>query len=123
MVILTVFIASSALSYALITNKQSAVSAIRSTPDIAPDNDVLIDKALDLSVNGYYDQAFAILKPLADKDVTRAKLYLGVAYYHGNGVQRDIKKAKSLFLELNQKQYEPGIVNTYLNMIGSREIE
>jgi len=110
-----VFITSSALSYALLSQSKNSVNK-------TVDNDALIDKALGLSVDGYYDEAFAILKPLANEDVTRAKLYLAVAYYHGNGTPRDIPKALMLFLELQDKNYEPGIVNTYLNLIGSLQL-
>ena len=111
-----VFVTSSALSYAFLS--QSYIDSITSNDNY----DALIDNALELSVNGYYDEAFTILKPLADKDVTRAKLYLAVAYYHGNGAPRDIPKALMLFLELQDKHYEPGIVNTYLNLIGSLQM-
>jgi TPR repeat protein len=113
--LLGVFITSSALSYAFLSQSKSPVNN-------NIDNDKLIDKALGLSVDGYYDDAFAILKPLANEDVTRAKLYLAVAYYHGNGTPRDIPKALMLFLELQDKNYEPGIVNTYLNLIGSLQL-
>ena len=106
-VLLGIFITSSALSYAFFSIPQNENS------------DALIDKALGLSLDGYYDEAFAILKPLADEDVTRAQLYLAVAYYHGNGVARDLPKAVLLFVKLQEKNYEPGIVNTYLNLIGS----
>lgn len=111
-----VFVTSSALSYALLS--QSHIDDISGNDN----NDALIDKALGLSVNGYYEEAFTILKPLADKGVTRAKLYLAVAYYHGNGVTRDIPKALMLFMDLQDKNYEPGIVNTYLNLIGSLQM-
>ena len=107
-VLLGIFITSSALSYAFF-----------SKPQAENNSDVLIDKALGLSLDGYYDEAFAILKPLADENVTRAQLYLAVAYYHGNGVPRDLPKAVLLFVKLQEKNYEPGIVNTYLNLIGS----
>lgn len=115
--LISVFVTSSALSYAFLS--QSQTDAVVSNEI---DNDALIDKALGLSVEGYYEEAFTILKPLADKDVTRAKLYLAVAYYHGNGVPRDISKALMLFLDLQDKNYEPGIVNTYLNLIGSLQL-
>ena len=111
-----VFVTSSALSYAFLS--QSETNDLGNTGN----SDELIDKALGLSVNGYYEEAFTILKPLADKDVTRAKLYLAVAYYHGNGVPRDIPKALMLFLDLQDANYEPGIVNTYLNLIGSLQM-
>lgn len=110
-----IFVTSSALSYAFLSQSESFISN-------NVDDDALIDKALGLSVDGYYEEAFAILKPLADKDITRAKLYLAVAYYHGNGVPRDIPKALMLFLDLQDKNYEPGIVNTYLNLIGSMQL-
>jgi len=106
-VLLGIFLTSSALSYAYLSKPQ------------IENSDILIDKALGLSIDGQYEEAFTILKPLADKDVTRAQLYLAVAYYHGNGVRRDIPKALMLFLNLQDKDYEPGIVNTYLNLIGS----
>ena len=109
-VLLGIFVASSALSYAFFSKPEIEKNS---------NSDVLIDKALGLSLDGYYDEAFAILKPLADENVTRAQLYLAVAYYHGNGVSRDLSKAVLLFVKLQEKNYEPGIVNTYLNLIGS----
>lgn len=111
-ILLGIFITSSALSYAFLSKSHVETE----------NSDILIDKALGLSVDGYYEEAFAILKPLAENDITRAKLYLAVAYYHGNGVPRDIPKALLLFLELQDKNYEPGIVNTYLNLIGSLQL-
>lgn len=110
-VILVVFIASTALSYALLSDQQNSGSDTKS--------DMLIDKALGLSNDGYYKEAFEILEPLAAKGVTRAQLYLATAYYHGNGVKQDLPKALFLLLALQDKNYEPGIVNTYLNLIGS----
>ncbi|MGD8572340.1 MAG: hypothetical protein PVH98_07735 [Gammaproteobacteria bacterium] len=110
-VIVGVFLASSALSFVVFSESPQQTAP--------PDSDKLIDKALGLSLDGHYEKAFEILKPLADKDVTRAQLYLAVAYYHGNGVKRNIPKALRLFLDLEDKNYEPGIVNTYLNLIGS----
>ena len=113
-VIIGVFLASSALSFVLFSKQQPTTNPVQ--------NDQLIDKALGLSLDGHYKQAFDILKPLADRDVSRAKLYLAVAYYHGNGVPRDIPKALRLFMDLQDKHYEPGIVNTYLNLIGSLQL-
>lgn len=110
-VIFVVFVASSAFSYTMLSDRNSISNS-----------DELIDKALGLSLDGRYNEAFEILKPLSDKDVTRAQLYLATAYYHGNGVKRDIPKALHLFLELQDKNYEPGIVNTYLNLIGSLQL-
>jgi len=107
-IIFFVFIASTALSYALLSEQPRVEQS-----------DALIDKALGLSLEGYYTEAFEILEPLASKGVIRAKLYLATAYYHGNGVKRNIPKALHLFLELQDQNYEPGIVNTYLNLIGS----
>jgi TPR repeat protein len=115
--LISVFVTSSALSYAFLSQSPTDANVRNEI-----DNDALIDKALGLSVDGYYEEAFTILKPLADKDVTRAKLYLAVAYYHGNGAPRDIPKALMLFLDLQDKNYEPGIVNTYLNLIGSLQL-
>ena len=114
--IFVIFVASTALSYALLSNQQP-----KNSEDIAVDSDVLIDKALGLSLDGYYKEAFDILLPLAEKDVTRAQLYLATAYYHGNGVVKNIPKSLYLFLALQDKNYEPGIVSTYLNLIGSMQ--
>ena len=83
--------------------------------------DQLIDQALEHSLNGAYDQSFPILKQLSDNNVTRAKLYLAVAYYHGHGVPKSKSSAKTLLLELQEKNYEMGIVNTYLNLIAYSE--
>jgi TPR repeat protein len=116
LLLISVFITSSAISYAILSPSH--------TNDVTANenSDKLIDQALGLSLDGRYEEAFNILKPLADKDVARAKLYLAVAYYHGNGVPRDIPKALMLFLELQDKNFEPGIVNTYLNLIGSLQL-
>ena len=113
-VIFGVFVASTAFSYAFLSKPRTAEDLVK--------YDALIDKALGLSLDGRYKEAFDILKPLAEQDVTRAKLYLAVAYYHGNGVPRDIPKALHLFLDLQDQNYEPGIVNTYLNLIGSLQL-
>lgn len=113
-VIVGVFLASSALSFVLFSKPQPVTNPVS--------NDELIDKALGMSLDGHYKQAFEILKPLAEQDVARAQLYLAVAYYHGNGVPRNIPKALGLFLKLQDKNYEPGIVNTYLNLIGSLQL-
>ena len=82
--------------------------------------DEQIDLALGYSIDGNHAKSVRVLMPLADKGVDRAKLYLGVAYYHGNGVGKNIEKAQKLFFELQKTNYEPGIVNTYLNLIGSQ---
>lgn len=111
-VIFVVFIASSAFSYTMLSDSRSEARS-----------DELIDKALGLSLDGYYEDAFNILKPLADKGVTRAQLYLATAYYHGHGVKRNLPKSLFLLLELQDKNYEPGIVNTYLNLISSLKRE
>lgn len=111
-VIFVVFVASSAFSYTILSDRNSIANS-----------DILIDEALGLSLDGRYREAFEILEPLSNKGVTRAQLYLATAYYHGNGVKRDIPKALHLFLELQDKNYEPGIVNTYLNLIGSLEFK
>jgi len=81
--------------------------------------DEQIDRALGYSIDGNHAQSVRLLMPLAEKGVDRAKLYLGVAYYHGNGVNKNTEKARELFFELQKTNYEPGIVNTYLNLIGS----
>ncbi len=78
-----------------------------------------VDRALQFSLEGNYYEAVKILIPLAQKGFDRAQLYLAVAYYHGHGVDRDKKKAEQLFFELQRKNYEPGIVHTYLNLLGS----
>lgn len=83
--------------------------------------DQLIDQALEYSLNGAYDQSFPIFKRLTEQNVIRAKLYLAVAYYHGHGVPKNKQNAKSLFLELQKKNYETGIVHTYLNLIAYSE--
>ena len=78
-----------------------------------------VDQALQYSLEGKYYDAANILIPLAQNGFSRAQLYLAVAYYHGHGVDRDRKKAEKMFFELRGKNYEPGIVNTYLNLLGS----
>jgi len=81
--------------------------------------DAAIDSALEYAVNGNHSDAVSILRPLAEQGVVRAKLYLATAYYHGNGIAKDREKARSLFFELQQANYEPHIVNTYLSLLGS----
>jgi TPR repeat protein len=78
-----------------------------------------VDRALQFSLEGKYYESANILIPLAKKGYDRAQLYLAVAYYHGHGVDRDKKKAEQLFFELQRKNFEPGIVHTYLNLLGS----
>jgi TPR repeat protein len=81
--------------------------------------DALIDNALQYSIDGNHIEAVKILKPLADHGVLRAQLYMGVAYYHGNGIKKDWQKAQDIFFQLQSQHYEMGIVNTYLNLLGS----
>ena len=76
-----------------------------------------IDDALELTINGNDVDAFKVFYPLAKKGVPRAKLYLAVAYYHGRGVKRDTRAARTLFFELQEENYEPHIISTYLNLI------
>ena len=83
------------------------------------DYDKEVDRALQFSLEGKYYDSAQILIPLAKKGFDRAQLYLAVAYYHGHGVERDKKKAEQLFFELQRKNFEPGIVHTYLNLLGS----
>jgi len=83
------------------------------------DVDAQIDIALQHNLNGNYRESAKILTPLAEKGVHRAQLYLGVAYYHGHGVDKNYSKATELFFKLQNADYEPGIVNTYLNLLGS----
>lgn len=83
------------------------------------DYDNEVDRALQFSLEGKYFESAQILIPLAKKGFDRAQLYLAVAYYHGHGVERDKKKAEQLFFELQRKNFEPGIVHTYLNLLGS----
>lgn len=76
-----------------------------------------IDAALQYSLDGKYHDSVKILLPLARKDIPRAKLYLGVAYYHGHGVAKDRAKAKEIFSNLHEINYEKGIVSTYLTLM------
>lgn len=87
------------------------------TYSLTPSVDDQIDAALQYSLDGQYFESIKILAPLAEKDIPRAQLYLGVAYYHGNGVKKNPEKAKAIFLRLKEINYEPGIVNTYLNFL------
>ena len=98
-------------------NASQATNSI--TVTVNPQYDQLVDQALQYSLDGKYYEAANILIPLAQKDFSRAQLYLAVAYYHGHGVQRDLNKSKQLFFILQEKNYEQGIVNTYLNLLGS----
>lgn len=113
------FVLSSALSYSFLSKDNSQPSSSSYNDDINKQNnvDTVIDQALEFSLDGAYDKSFPILQHLANKNITRAKLYLAVAYYHGQGVPRDRDKAKEIFLELQQLDYETGIVNTYLSLI------
>jgi TPR repeat protein len=93
-----------------------------STNTVATDGieiDKQIDKALSHSLNGNHTDAIKLLFPLAHRGIPRAKLYLGVAYFHGNGVPKDHKRSQDLFFELQKLEYEPHIVSTYLNLLGS----
>lgn len=93
---------------------------IESTVNVPTRNyDSEVDRALQFSLEGKYFESANILIPLAQKGFSRAQLYLAVAYYHGHGVNRDRKKAEQLFFQLQNKNYEPGIVHTYLNLLGS----
>ena len=89
------------------------------TYSLTPSVDDQIDAALQYSLDGKYIESFKILAPLAEKQIPRAQLYLGVAYYHGNGVDRNPEKAREIFMHLKELNYEPGIVNTYLNFLMS----
>lgn len=120
-IIAGVFIVSSGLSFAFMTRDASLTESLAPQVHEEVDVDVAIDQALEYSVNGVYGKSFPILKSLADQDITRAKLYLAVAYYHGQGVEKNRGKAKELFLALLDKGYENGIVTTYLSLIGYSE--
>ncbi|MDH5326176.1 MAG: hypothetical protein OEZ68_16245 [Gammaproteobacteria bacterium] len=127
LVITGVLLLSSAFSYTFIEKKpQSPTSLTLPTEHLSvvsstQNTDDRIDLALDHSLNGEYHKSFPVLKELADANVTRAKLYLAVAHYHGHGTEKNKQKAKSLLLELQDKNYEPGIVSTYLNLIAYTE--
>ena len=126
MIITGVLVLSSAFSYTFLDKSRTAVPSMMqssSSPAANVNNnvDARIDEALEYSLNGQYQESFPILKELADADVTRAKLYLAVAYYHGHGTEKNKAIAKTLMLELQNKNYEPGIVNTYLNLIAYTE--
>ena len=95
---------------------------VSATHNLDLEYDKLIDAALQYSLEGKYYDSAQILIPLAQQGVTRAQLYLAVAYYHGHGVERDRGKAQQMFFALQEQNYERGIVNTYLNLIGSRSI-
>ena len=96
-----------------------ALSAESAADSLQENYDKEVDRALQFSLEGKYYESAQILIPLANKGFDRAQLYLAVAYYHGHGVDRDKKKAEQLFFELQRKNYEPGIVYTYLNLLGS----
>ena len=108
-----------------LNSSQTAGEATALTTNSAQQNslhenyDKDVDRALQFSLEGKYYEAAHILIPLAQTGFDRAQLYLAVAYYHGHGVDRDKKKAEQLFFELQRKNYEPGIVHTYLNLLGS----
>lgn len=87
--------------------------------ELQQEYDKQVDRALQFSLEGKYYESAQILFPLAQTGFDRAQLYLAVAYYHGHGVQRNKKKAEQLFFQLQRKNYEPGIVHTYLNLLGS----
>lgn len=129
LIITGVLILSSTFSYTFLAPKKTSATmnvdslplAFTSAEPQPANEDVLIDQALEFSLNGAYDESFPILKELAGQENIRAKLYLAVAYYHGQGVQKNKQQAKTLFLELQDKNYEAGIVNTYLNLIAYSE--
>ncbi len=95
---------------------------VTATHNLEVEYDKLIDAALQYSLEGKYYDSAQILIPLAQQGVIRAQLYLAVAYYHGHGVERNRVKAQQMFFALQEQNYERGIVNTYLNLIGSRSI-
>jgi len=125
LLIAIVFSVSSILSISLSRMNQGTVDSSTEISDTASQttdfasNDKQIDTALGFAVNGNHHEAVKILLPLAEKGVIRAKLYLATAYYHGNGVKKDREKARTLFFELQQANFEPHIVNTYLSLLGS----
>jgi len=96
---------------------EQAAETLAPTPSQNADDQV--DRALQYSLEGKYYDAANILIPLAEQGFSRAQLYLAVAYYHGHGVSRDRNKSEQMFFKLRDKNYEPGIVNTYLNLLGS----
>lgn len=60
--------------------------------------------------NKRYDKAFKLLKPLAQKGIARAQLYLGDCYVNGNGVVMDLEEAVKCYRdaadqELPEAQY------------------
>jgi TPR repeat protein len=79
--------------------------------------DPAIDQALEFSLQGAYDKSFILFNHLASRGITRAKLYLAVAYYHGQGTEVNKLKAKEIFMGLKNEGYESGIVDTYLNLL------
>ncbi|NOZ51735.1 MAG: SEL1-like repeat protein [Gammaproteobacteria bacterium] len=108
--LVSLLLVSWAIGYILIPTKNQPAGS---------DVNAKIDAALQYNLNGNYIESVKILYPLAEKEIPRAQLYLGVAYYHGHGVNRDYDKAKALFFKLQNTNYEPSIVNTYLNLLGS----
>jgi hypothetical protein len=129
-IVAVLFALSSIISISLSRKSNSETVVEPSDPVDAPqasdtasplpnNSDTAIDSALGFAVNGNHIEAVKILKPLADKGVIRAKLYLATAYYHGNGIAKDREKARSLFFELQAANYEPHIVSTYLSLLGS----
>ena len=93
--------------------------SIAVTYSLTPSVDDQIDAALQYSLDGQYLESIKILAPLAERDIPRAQLYLGVAFYHGNGVEKNPEKAREIFMRLKEINYESGIVNTYLNFLMS----
>jgi TPR repeat protein len=57
-------------------------------------NDEEINEGLKLFEAGKFSQAFKVLLPLAERGYAEAETKIGLMYYLGDGVARDIKEAK-----------------------------
>lgn len=80
--------------------KPSQVSSSRTPTSVAREREQFdrryLQRGLDAYYRGDYDEAAALLQPLADKGVSRAQFRIGYMYYLGRGFERDRVKADQI---------------------------
>jgi TPR repeat protein len=80
--------------------KPSQVSSNRTPSSVAREREQFdrryLQRGLDAYYRGDYDEAAALLQPLADKGVSRAQFRIGYMYYLGRGFERDRAKADQI---------------------------
>lgn len=80
--------------------KPSQVSSNRTPSSVAREREEFdrryLQRGLDAYYRGDYDEAAALLQPLADKGVSRAQFRIAYMYYLGRGFERDRAKADEM---------------------------